>query len=115
MSYIDEYLAALDPERRAALEHIRALVHKLAPSATEVKSYNIPTFDYNGEHLLGFADAKDHMSLFPFGSAGVDAFREQLAEFSLSKGTIRFTVDHPIPDELLTQIITYRIQNVINT
>lgn len=112
MSAVDDYLATLEPERRAVLERIRALVHELVPDAVETESYRMPTFDRGGKHVLAFLSAKQHLSVFPFSRRVVDALRDRLAGYSLSAGTIRFTLDHPLTDELLRDIVRLRLDDI---
>ena len=112
MSAVDDYLATLEPERRAVLEHIRAVVHELVPGAVETESYRMPTFDVAGKHVLAFLSAKQHLSVFPFSRRVVDALRGRLAGYSLSAGTIRFTLDRPLPDDLLRDLIRKRLDEI---
>lgn len=108
MTYIEEYLATVsDQQSRLALQHIREMVHELVSPIEETKGYGIPTFKYKGKNLLHFAAYKDHLSLFPASSA-IDVYKSGLGDFKLSKGTIQFTPDHPLPDELLKKIILHR-------
>jgi hypothetical protein len=46
---IDEYLAGLSPESRAALQKVRRAVHAAAPAAEECISYGMPAFRLNGK------------------------------------------------------------------
>lgn len=104
MTVIDEYLKHVATPERAELERIRRLVHSIVPGATELISYGVPCFDYLDRHLIFFAAAKHHLSIFP-GAEPVATFQTELKDFHTSKGTIRFTVDHPIPEALLHKII----------
>ena len=109
MSEIDDYLAALPAEQRAALEHVRAIVAEAAPDAEEGKSYGIPAFRYAGKPLIGFHAAKQHLSVHPFSPEVVDAVRDRLEGFDLAKGTIRFTPGRPLPDDVLRELVTRRL------
>ena len=55
---MDDYLSELQPEQKAALERVRAVVGDLAPDAEEGTSYGVPAFIYAGRPLLGFSAAK---------------------------------------------------------
>ena len=70
MSAVDDYLAALPPDQRAALEHLRATIRAAAPDATEAISYGMPAFKQDGRGLVGYAAFKAHCSLFPMSSHG---------------------------------------------
>ena len=103
---VDEYMS-LQPEAVIlALENIRQIVKTLAPQAQEVISYGMPVFKYYGM-LLGFAAFKNHCSFFPGGV--VEYFKNDLKDFKISKGTIQFTVDKPIPNALIEKIVLFRM------
>ena len=105
---IDDYLAALPDDARAALSSLRRIIRTAAPEAVEVISYGIPSYKYQG-YLVGFAAFKNHCSFFP-GRAMVDEYREELRAFKTAKGTIRFTPDRPLPTALVRKIVRTRIE-----
>jgi uncharacterized protein YdhG (YjbR/CyaY superfamily) len=105
---IDEYIAAFPGETRKILETMRQTISKAAPDATEVIAYGIPTFWLNG-NLVHFAAFKNHIGFFPT-PAGIDAFRDRLSSFRLSKGTVRFPLEKPIPYDLVEAITAFRVQ-----
>jgi uncharacterized protein YdhG (YjbR/CyaY superfamily) len=112
VSAIDDYLGRLPPAQRAALERVRAIVGAVAPGAQEGTSYGMPAFRYAGRPLLGFMAAKHHLSIFPFSPATIEAVKERLDGFDLAKGTIRFTPDHPIPEDVLADVIRAREREI---
>jgi uncharacterized protein YdhG (YjbR/CyaY superfamily) len=105
---VDEYLAGLPKEVRATLEKLRKSIKAAAPKASEVISYQMPMYKQNGM-LVGFAAFKDHCSIFP-GPAVIKAHKEELKGYYTSKGTIRFSVDKPLPAALVKKMIKTRIQ-----
>jgi len=106
---IDEYLAPLPPDKRAALEKLRKTIRQAAPKAVEAISYGMPAFKLNGKALLYFGAAAKHCSFYP-GSAGlVKSMAEDLSEYSTSKGTIRFQPGKPLPENLVKRIVKARI------
>jgi uncharacterized protein YdhG (YjbR/CyaY superfamily) len=111
MSHIDIYLNALSPENKAALQHIRALIHKLVPDAEETFSYDMPAFTYQGKPLIYFAAFKDHLSVFPTAFP-IEALKDELASYTVSKGTIQFTLDHPLPDDLIEKLLKARLSTI---
>ena len=111
MSHIDIYLNALSPENKAALQHIRALIHKLVPDAEETFSYDMPSFTYQGKPLIYFAAFKDHLSVFPTAFP-IDALKDELTSYTVSKGTIKFTLDNPLSDELIEKLLEARISQI---
>ncbi len=107
---IDEYISRYPREIQTILKTIRETIKIAAPDATEAISYQIPTFKM-GENLVHFAAFKDHISFFPT-SSGVFNFIDELKNYGISKGTIRFPLDKPIPYELITKITEFRVKEV---
>lgn len=103
---VDEYLAAVPPDQRAALERLRKIIRTAAPKATEVISYGMPGYKYHGM-LVYFAAFKNHCSFFP-GSGGLERYGSELAGYQTSKGTIRFTLDKPLPATLVRKLVKVR-------
>jgi uncharacterized protein YdhG (YjbR/CyaY superfamily) len=112
VSAIDDYLATLSEPERAALEHVREVVSREVPDAEESKSYGMPAFRSAGRPLIGFRAARGHLSVFPFSPEAIEAVKERLAGFDLSKGTIRFTPDQPIPDDVLVDLVRARVGEI---
>lgn len=106
---IDEILAALPADQRAALQALRVSIAAAAPAAEEAISYAAPAFRYRGRPLVAYSAAKGHCSLFPMSPAVLDTFRSELAGYALSKGTVRFTPAHPIPEDVIARIVHARI------
>lgn len=111
MSVIDDYLQTIPADQRAALEKIRHLVKQRVPESNEVISYGIPTFDYKGRHLLHFAAFTNHLSIFPT-SKPTAVLSDKLKDYKVSKGTIQFTVEKPLPDKLVQEIIDIRLKDI---
>ena len=107
---VDAYLDDQPDDVRTTLERIRGAVRSVAPSATEMISYGIPAFHLNGRYLVYYAGFKKHCSFFPASGSVTERFADELADFDVSKGTIRFTVEHPIPIPLVKRIVKARIQ-----
>src|SRR5579863_2202410 len=106
---VDEYLSAVPEPGRSTLKKVRAVIRSVVPAeTTEVISYGIPTFRYK-RGLVAFAAFKDHCSFFPLGSSVLDAFQEDLKEFRVSKGTLHFPLDKPLPAALVKKIVKARI------
>jgi uncharacterized protein YdhG (YjbR/CyaY superfamily) len=109
---VDNYFGGLDASSRAAFEHVRRLAVDMVPEAEQGTSYGMAALKYHQKPLLGFLAAKHHLSIFPLSSRVVDAVRGQLTAFELSKGTIRFTPDMPLPDEVVREIVRHRIDEI---
>jgi uncharacterized protein YdhG (YjbR/CyaY superfamily) len=112
LSTIDDYLDDLPAAQRAVLARVRALVGDLAPDAEEGTSYGVPAFIYAGRPLLGLGAAKSHLSVFPFSPAAIDAVRDRLDGFDVSKGTIRFSPENPLPDDVLAEVVRARMREI---
>ena len=104
---INDYLKAVSPEKRTALNKLRRTIRTAFPRAEECISYGIPAFRLDGRVVAWFAAAARHCSFFPGGV--VDSFKSELAEYETSKGTIRFQPDHPLPAGLVKKLIKARI------
>jgi uncharacterized protein YdhG (YjbR/CyaY superfamily) len=106
---MDEYLAPLPPDARAALEGLRAVIKAAAPAATETISYQIPTFKHAGRMLVGFAAAKNHCTFHVMSTAVMDAHAAELEGFATGKGSVRFVPGKPLPAELVARLVRARI------
>ena len=104
---IDEYIAQFPPEIQEKLEAIRRCIREAAPEATEKISWGMPTFYLYG-NLVHFAANKRHVGFYP-GASGVEAFLKESTAFSHSKGAIQFPYDKPMPIELVTRIVKFRV------
>jgi uncharacterized protein YdhG (YjbR/CyaY superfamily) len=104
---IDEYLAALSADKRAALQWLRRHIKAAAPGAEECISYGIPAFRHDGKLLVHFGAAARHCSFYP--GAVVESFRAELREYDTSKGTIRFQPGSPLPAGLVKRIVQAQI------
>jgi uncharacterized protein YdhG (YjbR/CyaY superfamily) len=107
---VEDYLAALPEETRAALEKLRKTIKAAAPEATETISYQMPAFRNAGRMLVWYAAFKDHCSLFPASKAVIEAHGEALKPYLSGKGTLRFDADRPIPAALVKKIVRTRIE-----
>ena len=107
---VDEYLANTPEPAQSTLKHIRSVIRSVVPkAATEVISYGIPMFKYNGM-LVGYAAFKKHCSLFPTGSGVIEKFAKELKGYKTSRGTIQFPSDEPLPDALVKKIVRERVK-----
>lgn len=111
MNEVDKYLFKLSGEEKTELQRIRKIVFDLLPDVEEGISYGMPVFKYSNKYLIGYSAFKDHMSIFP-GSSPIEFLKNELKDYKVSKGTIQFTLDKPIPDGLIKQIIEYRINEI---
>jgi len=106
---IDSYIAVQPKEVKPYLENLRRTIKSVAPEAEEVISYNMPAFKYHGM-LVGFAAAKNHCGFYPWTSRTVEQFKDDLKDFSTSKGAIRFSMEKPLPVALVKKIVKARMK-----
>lgn len=107
-STIDEYHASLPTDIQKILQQLRQTIKQVAPQATEIISYNIPTFKLN-KNLVHYAAYKGHIGFYPTSSP-LTVFKDELADFKTSKGAIQFPIDKPLPTTLIKKIVKYRIE-----
>jgi uncharacterized protein YdhG (YjbR/CyaY superfamily) len=108
---VDEYLAGIPEPARSTLQKLRAAIRAAAPwEATEAISYGIPAFRHNGV-LVWFAAFAKHCSLFPTASV-IEKFKSELKDYTISKGTIQFPTDKPLPAALVKKIVKARIEEM---
>ena len=107
---IDEYLATVKPDQRRTLASLRKTIHAVAPKVEECISYGIPAFRLNGRSLVFFGAWANHCAFYPGSSTTLKKFRDDLRGFQVTKGTIRFTPDNPMPVALVKKLIKGRIR-----
>jgi uncharacterized protein YdhG (YjbR/CyaY superfamily) len=105
---MDEYIAQFPKNVRDILEELRKVIHETAPGAEEAMRYGIPTFRFRG-NLVHFAAFKNHIGFYPAPSA-INAFTEELSKYKLSKGTVQFPINEPLPFALVREIVRYRLK-----
>jgi uncharacterized protein YdhG (YjbR/CyaY superfamily) len=106
---IDTYLADVPADKRAVLEALRVRIRAIVPDAEEVISYGLPAFRVEDKVVVGFRANRDDYSLYPFGGGAAERFAQELEGRTLTSGSIHFTPDDPLPDDLLRRIIEWRI------
>ncbi len=104
---IDAYIASFPAEIQSQLQAIRAVIRAAAPGAEEKISYQMPTFTLKG-NLVHFAAYKNHIGFYPTPSA-IQAFQAELSIYKGAKGSVQFPIDQPLPLELISKIVAYRV------
>ncbi len=105
---VDQYITQFPVEIREKLEEIRFIIQQAAPMAREVISYKMPAYDYHGI-LVYFAGYKNHIGFYPSGS-GIEAFQHEFGPYKWSKGALQLPLDQPLPADLITRMVAFRIQ-----
>ena len=105
LTVVDDYIAAQAPEVQPRLRELRAAILTAAPDAEEVISYGMPTYRRGGGRIH-FAAAKRHVALY---GAPLELLAEELKGLRQPKGTIRFPLDRPIPQDLVSKLAAARL------
>jgi uncharacterized protein YdhG (YjbR/CyaY superfamily) len=105
---VDQYIASLPDDVQPIMQRVRSTIRKAVPDAEEAISYQIPAVKMNGVTVLYFAGWKQHFSLYPATAELVEAFADDLARYTLSKGTIQFPLSQPVPVRLITRLTKFR-------
>ncbi len=105
---IDEYIANFPPDVQEILQKVRATIREAAPSAEETIKYQLPAFTLKG-NLVYFGGFKKHVGFYPVPT-GIEAYAEDLAPYKTGKGSIQFPYDKPIPYDLITKVVKFRIE-----
>jgi len=112
MSSVDDSLALLPDAERRSLQRIVAIARTEVPEAVDGLSYDLRALEFAGKPLLAVTASAHHLSLFPFSPAVIDSVRDRLDGFSLAKGTIRFTAENPVPDDVVRDIVRARLAEI---
>jgi uncharacterized protein YdhG (YjbR/CyaY superfamily) len=105
---IDSYIASFPEETRKLLQQVRVTISKSAPEAKETINYGMPTFTLKG-NLVHFAAFKNHIGFYPTPS-GIEAFKKELSVYEGAKGSVQFPIAKPIPFDLITKIVEFRVK-----
>lgn len=104
---IDEYIELFPKSTQKLLQQIRKIIRKAAPMAIESIKYAMPTFEYYG-NLVHFAAYKNHIGFYPAPS-GLRAFQKEIDNYKNSKGAVQFPLNLPLPIDLITKIVVFRV------
>ncbi len=109
---VDDYIAAQPAAAKPVLRQVREAIRGALPDAEERISYQIPSYRQGGGNAIYFAGWKAHYSLYPASQAMAEAFADALAPYEISKGTIRFRYDAPVPTALIARLARFRADEV---
>lgn len=109
----DHYLAAQPAETREKLSLVRAAISRAVPEAVEAISYQIPAFRIGGRVFIFFAGWSKHYSIYPVGGALLQMFGPELGPYEISKGTIRFPLAKPVPEDLIFRIASFKAKETL--
>jgi uncharacterized protein YdhG (YjbR/CyaY superfamily) len=109
---VGAYIAGFPRTVQTVLRRVRSIVRKAVPEADEVISYQIPAYKLNGKPVIYFAAFTEHYSIYPSNTRLVAAFKDELAGYEMSKGTIRFPLSEHVPVKLIADIARFRAKEV---
>jgi len=112
MESIDEALAGLPQTEQQALQRVIDIARRVAPDAIDGVSYGVPALKVAGKPLIGVRSSAHHLSVIPFSPAAIDVVRPELEGFSVSKGTIRFTAESPLPEAIIERLVAARLTEI---
>lgn len=112
MSVIDDYLKKVPPDKRKALQRIRAIGREAVPDAGEVISYGMPALTYRGQPFLGFDVRANHIGIYPFSGSVLRRLKDELGGYRSTPGALQVPFDRPITKTLLRKIIAKRLQAI---
>jgi uncharacterized protein YdhG (YjbR/CyaY superfamily) len=105
---VELYIAKYPEQEQNLLRQLREIIHEEVPEVVETISWGMPTFNYLG-NLVFFAGYKKHIGFYPLPS-GIEAFKQELEGFPTTKGTIQFSLDKPLPEDLVRKLIRFRVE-----
>lgn len=105
----DQYIASFPDEVQSVLQNLRFQIKKSLPGCEEIISYQIPCFKLNGKYVIYFAAFKSHISLYPI-PPGSKTFQNKIAPFVKGKGTISFSLNKPLPKDLISEIVKHALE-----
>ncbi len=112
MGAVDDALAQYPAADRAVLARVVEVARRMAPDAQEGTSYGLPALRVSGKPLIGVSRTARHLAVYPFSPAAIDTVRDLLAGFDVSKGTVRFTAEHPLPDGVVERLVAARLAEI---
>jgi len=115
---VDEYLKNLTPLQLTEYVRIAKIVETLVPNSEVSITYDIPTWKYKGHYLLYFAAYKSHMSVHPASLELLNELKDKIGDFHItagtrkSAGTIQFSIDNPVPEIVIKEIVLRRMKAI---
>ena len=109
---IDDYLAGIDETKRATLEKLRTSILAVLPDAEQGLAYGVPAFKVGGKTVAGFAAFKSHLSYLPHSGSVLTEIGDEVAGYDISKGSLKFPIDKPLPKRLVKKLIEARLREI---
>ncbi len=112
MSPVDSYISTLTPPQQAELNRIRGILHHVIPTTEDGVSYGMPVIKYKGWQVISIMVRKNFISLYPYSGTVFNKLKDKVAGFETTPGSIHFTLDNPLPESLLKEIIQLRVEEI---
>ncbi|WP_120522744.1 iron chaperone [Arthrobacter celericrescens] len=112
MGTVTDYLAGITTPNREVLERVVAIAREMAPGVEEGTRYGMPALLLDGKGFVSVLETKKHLALYPFSGQILPRIEDDLVGFSWSPGTLRFSPDNPVPDELVRRILELRVAEI---
>ena len=109
---VDAYLAGLDEPRRSTLEALRRSILAVVPDAEQGLSYGVPAFRVDGKVVAGFTAQKNHLNYLPHSGDLLASLTHELEGYDLTKGSVHFPIDEPLPDDLVRTLVNAKLQSL---
>jgi uncharacterized protein YdhG (YjbR/CyaY superfamily) len=109
---VDEYLRAVEEPGRTTLETLRRTILEIVPEAEQVISYRVPAFRVGDQIIAGFAAFENHLSYLPFNGSVLGQLADELDDYTMTKSSLHFPVDRPLPKALVKKLIAVRLADV---
>jgi len=114
---VDDYIDNQTPESQRILQELRSIIKETVPECIEIENYKVPSFtlfpEAKPENQLMISAYKNYVSFYPHQKA-VDHFKEELTNFDLGKGTVKFQFNEPLPKELIKRMVAFRKEELMN-
>ncbi|HMV41500.1 MAG TPA: DUF1801 domain-containing protein [Leptospiraceae bacterium] len=111
MNEIDKYIKKFPAEVGKKVAHLREIVKKVAPKAKEVYEHKVIAFTIKDDYLIWYGVYRNRLCIFP-KSETIEKFRSELDGIIVTKGTIEFQASKPLPVDLITRILKYRLKEL---
>ncbi|WP_019178765.1 iron chaperone [Microbacterium yannicii] len=117
MGTVDDYLESLEPADREVVSHVYDVVRESVPEVEQGKSYGMPALLHRGKALIAVMRTRKHIAIYPFSGRVPEAVADgltddQRAAFDYDKGTIRFRLESPLPDDVVRAIVAERVAEI---
>lgn len=109
---VQAFLDTLPDRARSALLDLRQMIEAALPESEERIGYGVPAFYYKKRPLVSYGATSKHCALYVQSPQVVETYRDDLRGFDLSKGTVRFQPEAPLPVDLVEKLVQARMAEI---